>query len=145
MEKLEEYAEEESPVTELENLPRDPIPEDLTTNSSKLLQTVKDLKFEMESIKGENERILRAQEELNQILTERFQTEGRGRRTKSEDTSHQCKSKKMKHTKNESSSSSQVFGEQRNYHSTSDSSDDNHYTKKRKYKPYEKISGNSKR
>ena len=44
MERLEEYAEEESPFTELENLPRDPIPEDLTINSSELLQTVKDLK-----------------------------------------------------------------------------------------------------
>ena len=48
--------------------------------------------------------------------------------------------KKMKHTKNESSSSSEVFGEQKNYHTTSDSSDDNLYTKKRKYKPYEEIS-----
>ena len=91
----------------------------------------------MESVKRENERILRAQEELNQILTEKFQTEGRGRRTESEDTSHQRKSKKMKHTKNESSSSFEVFGEQQNYQTTSDSSDDNRYTKKRKYKPYE--------
>ena len=117
MERLEEYAEEESPFTEPKNLPRYPIPEYLTTNSSKLLQTIKDLKSKMESVKRENERILRAQEELNQILTERFQTEGRGRRTESEDTSHQRKSKKMKHTKIKSSSSSEVFGEQRNYHS----------------------------
>ena len=40
MERLEEYAEEESPFIEPENLPRDPIPKYLTTNSS-----------EMESIK----------------------------------------------------------------------------------------------
>ena len=33
-----------------------------------------------------------------------------------------------------------MFDDQRNFHSTSDSSDDNHYTKKRKYKPYEDIS-----
>ena len=79
MERLEEYAEEESPFTEQENLPRDPIQEDPTTNSSKLLQIVNDLKSEMESIKRENERILRAQEELNQILIEIFQTEGRGK------------------------------------------------------------------
>ena len=125
MERLEEYVEEDSLVTEPGNLPRDPIPEDLTTNSSKLLQIVKDLKIEMEFVKRENERILRAQEELNQILTEKFQTEGRGRRTESEYTSHQRKSKKMKHTKTESSSSSEVFGEQQNYHSTSDSSEDN--------------------
>ena len=68
----------------------------------------------MESVKQENERILRAQEELNQILTEKFQTEGRGRRSESEDASHQRKSKNMKHTKIESSSSFEVFGEQRN-------------------------------
>ena len=43
---------------------------------------MKDLKSEMESIKRENERILRAQEELNQILTEIFHTKGRGKRTK---------------------------------------------------------------
>ena len=79
MKRMEEYAEEESPFTEPENLQRDPIPEDLTINSSELLQTIKDLKSEMEYVKRENERILRAQEELNQILTiERFQTEGRG-------------------------------------------------------------------
>ena len=41
METLEEYAEEESPVTELGNLPRDPIPKDLTTNSSELLKNCK--------------------------------------------------------------------------------------------------------
>ena len=60
MEKLEEYAKEESPVIEPGNLPRDPILEDLTTNSSELLQTVKDLKSKMESVKRENEMILRA-------------------------------------------------------------------------------------
>ena len=133
MERLEEYAEDESPFTEPENLPRDAILEDLTTNSLELLQTVKDLKSEMESVKRENERILRAQEELNQILTEIFQTEGRGKRVDSKDIIHQHKYKKIKQTKNESSSSSEVFGDQRNFHSTSDSSDDNHYTKKRKY------------
>ena len=45
MDMLEEYAEEESQFTEPENLPRDPILEDLTTNSSKLLQPVKYLKY----------------------------------------------------------------------------------------------------
>ena len=50
MERLEKYAEEESPVIEPGKLPRDPIPKDLTSNSSELLQTVKDLKYEMEVI-----------------------------------------------------------------------------------------------
>ena len=94
----------------------------------------------MESIKRENERILRAQEELNRIVTEKFQNEGRGIRIELGDTSHEHKSKKMKHAKTESSSSSKVFGEQQNFHTISDSSDDNLYTKKRKYKPYEEIS-----
>ena len=99
----------------------------------------------MESVKRENERILRAQEELNQILMEKFQTEGRGRRSESEDASHPRKSKKMKHTKTESSSSSEVFGERKSYHTTSDSSDDDLYVKKKKYKPYEEISGEFKK
>ena len=49
--------------------------EEVTANSSELLQTVKDLKTEMESVKRENERILKAQEELNQILNESQRTE----------------------------------------------------------------------
>ena len=100
MEGLGEYAQEESPATETRNLPRDPIPEDVTTNSSELLQTVKDLKTEMESVKKENERILKAQEELNQILIEKFQTEGRSIRLESEDVNHQRKSKKDEAGKN---------------------------------------------
>ena len=34
MERLEEYAEEEYPYTEQDNLQREPIQEDMTTNSS---------------------------------------------------------------------------------------------------------------
>ena len=51
----------------------------------------------------------------------------------------------VKNPKIKSSSSSEVFCEQRNYHSTSDSSDVNQYTKKRKYKPYEEIFGEFKK
>ena len=80
MEILDEYASEESPFTEQEKLQRETIQEDITTNSLEFLQTVKELKSEMESVKKENERILRAQEELNQILTKRFHAEGRGKR-----------------------------------------------------------------
>ena len=49
---------------------------------------MKDLETEMESIKWENEKILRAQEEMHDILTEKFQTEGMGRISESEDASH---------------------------------------------------------
>ena len=59
-ERLEEYAEEESPYIEWDNLQKEPIQEDITTNSFELLQIVKELKSEMESVKKENVRILRA-------------------------------------------------------------------------------------
>ena len=51
MERLEEYAEEESPFIEQVNLQRELIREDITNNSLELLQTVKQLKSEMESVK----------------------------------------------------------------------------------------------
>ena len=65
MEKLEKYADEESPYAEQNNFQREPIQENITNNYSELLQTIKQLRTEMESVKKENERILRAQEELN--------------------------------------------------------------------------------
>ena len=117
----------------------------MTANSSELLQTVKDFKTEMESVKRENERILKAQEELNQILIEKFHTIGRSRRSESEDVSHQRKSKKMKLVKTESSSSFEGFGERQRYQTTSDSSENDLYDKKKKYKPYEEISGEFKK
>ena len=72
MERLEEYADEESPFHEQSNSWREPVQEEITNNSSELLQTVKELRTKMEIVKKENERILRAQEELNQILMENF-------------------------------------------------------------------------
>ena len=60
MEGLEEYAEERSPLNELNNFEIELVKEDIINNSFELLQTVKDLKNEMETIKKENERILRA-------------------------------------------------------------------------------------
>ena len=68
MENLGEYVQEETPNTRIRQFPREPMLEEVTANSSELLQTVKDLKTEMELVKRENERILKAQEELNQIL-----------------------------------------------------------------------------
>ena len=77
MEGLEEYAEERSLLNEQNNFGKEPVKEDITNNSSELLQTVTDLKIEMEIVKKENERILRAQEELNRILLENFHNEGK--------------------------------------------------------------------
>ena len=51
MEGLEEYVEDMSPVNEQNNFEREPVKEYITMNSSELLQTVKDLKTKMETVK----------------------------------------------------------------------------------------------
>ena len=50
----------------------------------------------METVKNENERILRAQEELNHILIERFQNEEKGKWTEFEDMPYQHNDKNYK-------------------------------------------------
>ena len=139
MERLEEYMDEEFPYNERNSFQREPIQEEITNKYYELLQTVKDLRIEMETVKRENERILRAQEQLNQISMERFQNEEKDKRTESKDMLYQHNNKKYKHIKIESSSSSKVYGDphKKNYQYTSDSSEDNHHTRKRKFKPYE--------
>ena len=94
MEKLGEYAEEESPNTETRQMSREPMLEEVTVHSLELMQTIKDLKTEMESVKKDNERILKTQEELNQILMEKFQTKGRSKRSEAKEASHQKGSKR---------------------------------------------------
>ena len=89
MEKLGGYAEEESPNTETRQMSREPVLEEVTVHSLELIQNIKDLKTEMESVKKDNERILKTQEGLNQILMEKFQTEGRSKRSESEEASHE--------------------------------------------------------
>ena len=59
MEKLGEYAEEESPNTETRQMSKEPVLEEITAHSSELIQTIKNLKTEMESVKKDNERILK--------------------------------------------------------------------------------------
>ena len=147
MDRLEEYADEQSPYTKRNIFQKEPIQEAITNTSSKLLQIIQELKTEMETVKKENERILRAQVELNQILMERFHTEGKDKRIEFENMGYQHKYKKSKQVKNKSSSSSEVYGDshRQNFHYTSDSSEDNHHTRKRKFKPYEEISGEFKK
>ena len=95
----------------------------------------------METIKKENERILRAQEELNQILMEKFQNEEKEKRTGSEDMSYQHKRKMSKQSKFKISLSSEIYGDshRKNRLYTSDSSEDNYHSRKIKFKPYEEI------
>ena len=147
MERLGEYADEESLLNEQINYRREPIKEEITNNSSELLQTFKELRAEMKIVKKENERILRAQEELNQILMEKFHSEEKDKQTGSEDMSYQHKSKNSKQSKIESSSSSEIYGDshRKNLLYTSDSSEDNYQSRKIKFKPYEVISGKFKK
>ena len=44
MDRLEEYADDGSPYTEWNNFQKEPIQEEITNNSSELLQKVKELK-----------------------------------------------------------------------------------------------------
>ena len=132
MENLGVYETEESPNTGIRQLPRESEIEEITVHSSELMQTIKGLKTELESVKKDNERILKTQEELNQILIEKFQTEGRNKRSESEEASQQKASKKMKLAKSDSSSSSEDLKEQQSYYSTSDSSEAEVYQKKEK-------------
>ena len=114
---------------------------------SELLQIVKELRTEMKTVKQENERILTTQEELDQILMDKFQSEGKEKQTVSENTSYQHKSKNSKQSKIESSSSSEIYGDlhRKNHQYSSDSSEDNYHSRKRKFNPYEEISGEFKK
>ena len=51
MERLEEYADEESPFTERSNSKREHIQEEITNKSYELLQIAKELRTEMETVK----------------------------------------------------------------------------------------------
>ena len=78
---------------------------------------------------------------------EKFQNEENDKWAGSEDMSYQHKSKKSKQSKIQISSSSEIYGDphRKNYQYTSDSSEDNHHSRKIKFKPYEDISGEFKK
>ena len=59
MENLRDYAEEDSPNTETRQMSREPVIEEITAHSSELMQTIKSLKTEIESVKKDNERIMK--------------------------------------------------------------------------------------
>ena len=85
---------------------------ELNNQPSELLQTVKDLKAELWTVKEGNERILREHEELTQILLDKLHNEGMGKRKKHEyesgTISYKHKGKKLKFSNNESNSSSRI-------------------------------------
>ena len=73
---------------------------------------------------------------------DKFLSEGKEKQIGSNNTSYQHKIKKSKHSKIESSSSSEVYGDshRKNPQYSSNISEDNYHSRKRKYKPYEEIS-----
>ena len=116
---------------------------ELNNQPSKLLRTVKYLRVELQTIKEDSERIIRAQEELNHILLDKIHNGGKDKRkeheTKSGIVSYKHKGKKLKFSDSESSSTVKVRLYKENYKYTSESSESNNGTRKRKYKPYEEI------
>ena len=101
----------------------------------------------MDTVEKENEIILRAQEELNQILLEKFYNEEKDKQIESDTMSCQHKSKKSKYSKIESRSSSEINSNshRKKHQYSSDSSKSNYRFRKKKYKPYEEISGEFKK
>ena len=120
---------------------------ELNNQPSELLRTVNDLRAELQIVKEDNERILRAHEELNQILLDKIHNEGKDKRKEHEYESktifYKSKGKKLKLSNNESNSSSGIkdrsHREKHKY--SNESSDSDNSTKSKKYKPYEEILG----
>ena len=112
---------------------------ELNNQLLELLQMVKKLKDELQTVKVDDERIL----ELNQILLEKIHNRGKDKRnsyeTDFESISYKHKGKKLIFFDSESSSGFQVRSQRGIYKYTSESSESDCSPRKRKYKPYEEI------
>ena len=86
---------------------------------------------------------MRDQEDLNQILLEKFHNEEMDKHIEYDNTSYKHKSKRSKHSKIESSSSSEINGNshRKKHQYSSHNSESNYHSRKKKYKPYEDIFG----
>ena len=146
MEGVEAYAKDGSHHNNPDN-----IYVELNNQPFELLQTIKNLKDGLHNVKEDKERILREQEELNQILLDKLHSKGRDKRKElkyeSGTISYKHKGKKLKFSDNESNSSSwiKVRSHREKHKYSSESSDSDNSPKKRKYKPYEEISGEFKK
>ena len=124
MEGVEAFSEDGSHHNNLDNAYVE-----INNQPSELLQTVKDLKDEMQIVKEDNERILRDQEELNQILLEKVYNKGKDKRneygTDSGTISYKHKGKKLNFFDSESNYSSgvKVRSYKQKYKYTSESSE----------------------
>ena len=118
---------------------------ELKNPTSELVQTIKDLKDELQTVKMDNERIL----ELNKMLLDKIHNRGKYKwnvyATDYETMSYKHKGKKAKYSDSESSSQVTARSHRGRYKYTSDSSESDCNPRWRKYKPYEKISGEFKK
>lgn len=109
-------------------------------NSFELLQTVTDLKAEPQSVIEENERILKAQEELNLMLMSKIIEKPKEHESDEGTITCKRKKKKLDFSDSESNSSSD-----KNTEDTDSSENCDMKPKKKKYKPYEEILGEFKK
>ena len=101
----------------------------------------------METVKKENERILRAQEELNQILLQKFHNEEKDKQIEFDTASYQHKGKRSKYSKIESSSSSEINGNshRKKRQNSSDNRECNYRSRKKNASLMKRFLGSSKR
>ena len=118
---------------------------ELNNQPSGLLQKVKYLKAKLQIVKEDNEIILRAREELNQILLDKIHSRSKDKRkeyeTDSGTVSYKCKGKKLKFSDigSKYSSGVKVRSHKEKYKYTSESSESDRGPRKRKYKSHEDI------
>jgi len=121
--------------------------ESKSKKSYELLQIVKYLKAELQCVKEDNERILKAQEELNHILLRKIHNQENDIIKVSESdigtVSYKHKGNKLKFSDYESNSSKDNRIKKEKYNYSSESSDNS--PKRKKNKPYEEISGEFKK
>ena len=140
MEGVEASAENESHHNNPDN-----IYVELNNQTSELLQTVKQLKDELQTVKIDNEIIL----ELNHIFIDKIHNRGKDKRnvyeTDSKTVSYKHKGKKVKYFDSESYSKFKTRSHRGRYKYASESSESDHKPRKMKYKPYEEILGEFKK
>ena len=119
---------------------------ELNNQPSELFQTVKYLRTELQTVKEDNEIILRAQGGLNNILLDKIHNRGKDKinvyETDSETVSNKHKGEKLKYSNSESSSKVNTRSRRGRYKYTRES---DCRPIKRKYEPYEEISGEFKK
>ena len=114
-------------------------------NNLELLQTVRELKDELQTVKQDNQRIL----ELNKYLYDKMNKQEKYKRsvieTDSKNTSYRHKGQRSKYPDSESSSEIKTRSRRERQRYTSDNSECDQKPTKNKYKPYEDIFGEFKK